>query len=630
MGEIGPDVREGLKIELNPKAVSKREDPPGRKKTAEKIIELRAKRNKLRNEIGSDKDRSREALRVASDYLQESEKIEEKLREREEGWLVKIRGWLGVKDNQSEDMRQELELMGQEMKKVLIERKRLDDQIDEIGKEVGELPKLAKLLRSYYEGIANRPLSNEKKRALLKPEILADLTMKEYITLWRRLNPQFLTHITRQGFRDHTGMNWHNAGLYDHQNGFVSVLKNGKKLIPPWGTIGLKDYEEEAVDEWLKIQGVLGEKSEKGAIARFEKIVGGKSISGVPKYPDKMAIHFMAGVVGNDYYGGEKDNEAFFVFPTDIVASQYNFHIYQREKSLVENDTGLMGNLAWNDVYVWPGKNGAIKLTIDAGIVFLPKDTLVDRKTGSVYASKIEMDGDEQRRVMVEDEKLVGQFVNWWQKKYGGNDLIEIADSWKKEEDRETESEFFTELAEGLNLLGFEKSSVINLAKEIIGRIQERYGFNLSYLLAKGRGEKELTFGGVGKKTETVAIDEALKRLKAFSSEELIEAVKKSGANWKRAENSIKAKEYWESFFRENPNLKPNHVYYYNGRPTEAVLTFLTTNGIGKVSTSEEDGSLLGFDDHHVEDIEIDQRAHPYYEEIRKMAKVVIGKHYGS
>ena len=43
------------------------------------------------------------------------------------------------------------------------------------------------------------------------------------------------------------------------------------------------------------------------------------------------------------------------------------------------------------------------------------------------------------------------------------------------------------------------------------------------------------------------------------------EKLQSASANWKRAENTTTAKEYWERYFTQHPEQKPKHIVFYNG-----------------------------------------------------------------
>ena len=104
--------------------------------------------------------------------------------------------------------------------------------------------------------------------------------------------------------------------------------------------------------------------------------------------------------------------------------------------------------------------------------------------------------------------------------------------------------------------------------------------------------------------------------------------VRGSSARFKRAKNTVPAKEYWEDYFSKNPDLRPKHVIYYDGDPTNAVYKFQQENNIGSANTSKVDGQLLGFDDHHVTDMTNDPRANVGHQELVDLGNKIIREHY--
>lgn len=111
---------------------------------------------------------------------------------------------------------------------------------------------------------------------------------------------------------------------------------------------------------------------------------------------------------------------------------------------------------------------------------------------------------------------------------------------------------------------------------------------------------------------------------------ECVKDFKDSSAKYKRAENTITAKEYWEDYFSKNPDLKPKHIIYYDGDPTRAIYKFQQKNGIGSADTSRVDGQLLGFDDHHVTDMRSDPRANAGHQELVDLGNRIIKEHFVS
>ena len=336
---------------LNPKTISKNIDQSGRETVAAKVHQSW----QLRDDIQS---------------------TESKLDERQNNLLVKIRSKLHMPD------REVVELQAQ-----LLEQKTHQSQ----------LPNPREMIDDFYKKTSEKPLSNQEKRDLLRPEVLKELTIDEYVALWKRLNPYFLSHVTRQGFRDHNAMVYHSGGLEEYHGGFIEVIKDEKQIRPPFAIEGLKGRDPTSVEIFLSNY-VLQADTEDEAKERFDALLH-KSLAVAPKYPDKTAVHFAAQLVADSYYGGETGNECFFVFPTDVLASQSSFAFNGREKDF----THPQSETKWNDVFIWPNTLENPGVPIDAGMVFLPEHMQVDPKTGSKYASEIKIVDGKERMVMIDD-----------------------------------------------------------------------------------------------------------------------------------------------------------------------------------------------------------------------------------
>ena len=465
----------------------------------------------------------------------------------------------------------------------------IEDELKTLREKQAEIPSPKQLLEAYYEKVATQPLTNEQKRELLKPEVLASLSTDEYIALWRRLNPHFLAHVTRQGFRDHNAMIYHSAGLEELHNGFLNVMEDERLLRPPIALAGLKNRDEASVRQWLS-DWVLQAEYQQQAKKRLNNLLH-FHLASAPKYPDETAVHFAAQIVADGYYGGESSNEVFFIYPSDVLASQHPFAFNGWEKDL----TKPQSETKWNDVFVWPEGVDNPGIPIDAGMVFLPENTPVDPQTGSKYASEVRVIDGQEKRVMVEDTALVDAFVEWGKKLDDQSPLKKLFTAYKEErhyyQQQELKEECFTSFIRELESLGFRADASAALASKLIGEMYWRDSF-----------DQEILQG----------------------------IVKGSGAHWKRAENTISAREYWEIFFSKNPHLQPKHVQYYVGDPTNAVLEFQRQNNIGRADTSKTDGQLLGFEDHHILDMENDPRANAGYDDLIAKADKIIRDHYGT
>lgn len=579
-----------LKKELtDPRTISKKLDLEGRSETARAILEARASARATKEGIAGSEQKTQEIAELTSaSYQQERQKMGE-LTQRLETLVVKLKNVVGLGDKQSVALQDEISAIKSEKDAFYAQSFAIEDELKSLKEKQAGIPNPKQLFEAYYEKVATQPLSNEQKRELLKPEVLSSLSTEEYTALWRRLNPHFLSHVTRQGFRDHNGMFYHSAGMQDFHNGFLGVMQDERLLRPPMALGELKTRDEASIRKWMG-DWALGAEDEEKAREKLNSLLH-FHLASAPKYPDETAVHFAAQIVADSYYGGESSNEVFFIYPSDVLASQHAFAFNGWEKDL----TKPQSETKWNDVFVWPHTVDNPGITIDAGMVFLPEKTLVDPETGSKYASEIKVVDGQEKRVMIEDSALIDSFVEWGKKLDETSPLKQAFTAYKEERNYHRQQDMrescFAAFVRDLQGLGFRTDAAAALANKVIGEMYYR---------------------------------------EVFDDEILQGVIRDSGAHWKRAENTVSAKEYWESFFAKNPNLRPKHIEYYDGDPTTAVLEFQQQNNIGRADTSKTDGQLLGFDDNHVLDMEKDSRSNVGYDELVATADKIIKDHYGA
>ena len=464
------------------------------------------------------------------------------------------------------------------------------------------------------------PTPEEKEKSLTF-ENLSQLSTAEYLEKWRTLNPFFVTHVTRQGIRDHNSMIYHSAGMGEFQNGFKNIVESGKNLQSPaeirYG-IG-KNFTEDDVAKFLD-QELFSDKDTDihrySAESLVDSLPLNASMGAADTWADKQAIHFAQHTVLNETYGGENGNEAFFVFPTDVIASQCRFGGHMHDKDLTTAQTQY--ERKWNDLFVWEDSSRSIP--IDAGLTFLPNSQPVDRETGSKYATEeITTDSGETVRVPVKDEKVIQAF----------------SDCMKSFTPDSKEMQFYDEngnhniepLVSKLAATGI--ASVEDIRKLLAG------GSEYSFRNFAENGD----FGNVylyGEEREA--------KSKAEIQEMSIENwLRDHNLGLKLAENPVPASEYWEKYFTEHPEAKPAHIIYYDGDPTKAVTDLLAKNGIleetysysredrdhtqnftGTGDSVERDGKLLGFESHYVENMEEDADIQAEHKRFNEIAKRVI------
>lgn len=523
------------------------------------------------------------------------------LEQRLETVAARLKKLFRIKDKSATEMQTEIGTLEAEMEELISQALALRDDLKKLAQEQAELPNPEKMLEAYYAKMETMPLSNEEKRELLHPEVLAELSTEEYIALWRRLNPHFLSHVTRQGFRDHNAMVYHSAGLQEFHDGLTSVLRDQKLLRPPIAVRdGLLARDEASIRKFLEDWALRAEDEEE-AKKRLNAQLN-HTLATAPKYPDKTAVHFAAQIVADGYYGGEKNNEAFFLYPSDVLASQHDFAFNGWEKDF----TKPQSETKWNDVFVWPSTLDNPGIPVDAGVVFLPETTPVDPQTGSKYASEVKTVDGEEKRVMVEDEKLIAAFVDWTENLTDESPVIQAYkeyderknDYWSSREDRQREC--FDVFRKEIMKLGFDEETAMDITYSLFSSVDGINQYQYTGAIGFGESKKEA----------------ALSKLRQAS------------ANWKRATNTVTAKEYWEAYFEQHPDQKLKHVVFYDGTPTTAIHEFQTRHNIGQADTSEKEGDLLGFDDRLVRDIHEDPRARRGYDEFIATAHRIIEEHY--
>lgn len=455
--------------------------------------------------------------------------------------------------------------------------------------------------------------SPESKERNLTFENLSNLPTEEYIELWRHLNPFYVTHATRQGVRDHAGMMYHTAGTGAFQNGGKKVFKDDKMLRSPAEvTYGLPpDFTEEDVSEVLD-ELVFSSKDFEGWSPQqiLRNLPFNFTLASAKPWADKQAIHFAQHTVLSELYGGESNNEIFFVFPTDVIASQCRFGGHMHRQLTTAQ---VSSERKWNDLFVWP-EDGRIPL--DAGLVFLPKSQLVDKNTGSKYATRKVVDEAENVELVPErDESRIVRFREWMAGlSKDSPEMIAI-----------NESDDYSLAEEKLREIGIPEEAFSDMLY---------YGNHYSLLDCAENGHfdniYDLPEEEQAKMTKEEVLDYSVRNYLASHVADL-----------KLAEDTITAEEYWGQYFSENPDQKPAHIIYYDGDPSTAVRTFLIENGIleeghgvsfykhrddsqkvitGPGDTSDRDGGMLGFDEHYIGDGSQDEHLNAEHRRFNELA----------
>lgn len=452
------------------------------------------------------------------------------------------------------------------------EESKIEKELKIPGKDL-ELGEARRMLAGFYERqtkLWQEAPVDPKDLEYLHESYLSRLNLEQYITLLKKFPSRFLTHVTRQGIRDHIS---HHAAYYgDFINGFVDILKAGKldSVASQMFRNGLKDEEvakflyleeykkrdaedlkrryadEQMMNMLIRNMGV------EPAMQFIKKRSRDETLSSIIENPnspriyrDKSSIHFAFDWVADSYYGGESGNEIFFALPAVYAASELGLTSgISGEK---ENNRGSYGMGkpeadGWNDVWVNGVKNG---ININTALVFIPENTQVDRNTGSRY----ELD---ENLKPVENSELISEVVKLMRRPdivaYARKNGLANIGYWETESDLK-------------KLTGLNSDLLFFIARDL---------FFVSYL--DNFESDDPSIGPVGKQNY-------INNGGAYNA--VREKLSQGGYNFKRSSDTISSKEYWEDFFAKNPNLRPTKIVYYRGSPERALDEFCKKNGLG-------------------------------------------------
>jgi hypothetical protein len=402
---------------------------------------------------------------------------------------------------------------------------------------------------------ADSEYTNEDVKKFFSEEHLSSLSVEDYALLLKRFPGEMVAHVTRQGIRDHTGHMYHTAGEGDYSNSFMKMLHDGR-LRSPLGVRLTENNKEQAISELLNLDLF---NSKQDALDYLKTFLGAGGI-----YVDAMAIHFATEEVADCFYGSEKGNEIFIVYPSAYIASQYYFSGQLNEK----------GGGYWNDQWVWANEERGMDL--DAGLVFVPEEAMVDKKTGSRYEL------DENRKPIKN---------------------IEYRDAFKSVIDSTDFHDFAKQVMQ---------------VYEEVGKVWDRFGLmsedqEKQFKLEPFRQKLEHEFSISDRRLQTAVLDyhnlfsliylkkdqEGGKEGVSLMIESKIEAAMQDlGILYAEAKDPINSKEYWETYFSKNPTQKPSKVVYYKGSdPTRALHEWRDSNKI----YNKSDDKFIGFPERSVE-----------------------------
>lgn len=466
--------------------------------------------------------------------------LKNKINDFSDSFLKKILNNQGIKNLQAElsigkqsfeDLKNKIQELKEEKTKVNFELNEIYSLLDMKG---------AKIISENFhkrelEIWKNADYDFETLEKYFNEENLKDASLEDYIILLQRFPSNMLTHVTRQGIRDHTGHMFHSAGVGAYSKGFMEILEDGR-LRSPLGVYLSQENKKQAIENFLHLD--LYDSRER-AMEYLNYKLNPRAMSDAGSYSDSNAIHFAAEEVADCYYGSEKFNEMFVCFPSAFIASQYYYN-----GNIISGGSGY-----WNDAWVWANEERGIDL--DCGLVFIPKNAKVDKKTGSRYEL------DENQNPIVDDIniKILRNIIN-----INNSEIDEINKEF--EEYNKKRSDFSGNLSKHL----FEKNKqkireILNIKDgDLLDVISEN-----PYILKEIKNTHEIY----------LSHDDYEARLDSV----IRSILEENGLYYKHATNTINSQDFWENYFKESKTKKPNKIIYYEEQnPTLALYNFRQKN----------------------------------------------------
>lgn len=441
------DPRRELLEELSsPSHIAKTQYPEELKALGEiqnRSLASHEENNASRQNSLSQREEEKTSLLINKNNLQEQVVLETSKKD-----SIEKRLWPFGKEKKIQEQNQKLGKIAFELKNIDESIRKTEEAKVILMEEISERPELEpvrEIFRDIMPLFQNDVMTKEQKELLFDPEFLSSLTLEEYVKLWRLGSPYYLGHSTKQGIKDHVRGDMENfagGGQWEFHNGFKKILEDNFLFKSPrlaktdiklsketteeeisniikdvsrnisletvvreiisdidkremrgysLGYILTDSIEVQAKDSENWVEAITDMVIEEGVVRKITKQTidsletvlsteKNSPLTGFPYVVDSSAIHFSSGEILNDIYGGEYSNEIFFIFPTDLVASQYTFATNYREGDITKKPAKIENK--WNDVFVWTDDE---TISLNAGIVFLPENTPVNPKNGSIY-----------------------------------------------------------------------------------------------------------------------------------------------------------------------------------------------------------------------------------------------------
>ena len=548
------------------KDFSKQSSQEDRDRAAKEIWEKR-KENQARKQELSDKEKE------LKERLEGLKKLEETIADLSENGLSKIKNYFRIRSLRSE----------------LAEGENTYNELKDKEIDSPDMDEPRRMLESFYNGEkekwAKAGYAPEDIKEQFSEEHLKGLSVEDYALLMKRFPGEMVTHVTRQGIRDHASSFWHTAGKGKFSDGFKEMLAGGK-LRSSLGIALQEHSKEEAMAKFLHLDNLDDLLPNNTELSRRDKALMmynnsfESSMATSSPFTDRAAVHVASENVMDEMYGSERGNEIFIAYPSAYVASQLRF--------------GGKGTLAdtradqHNDKWIYTKDHEGMPL--GAGLVFLPQDARVDPKNGSRYEIGPDNNPIENESAREGLERLVSSpefetIVQQIEKQLGSlTRELPSSSTWESELDRS-----------GWD--GYGRKDVLKILLPVRDKIREVTGITDDRILSAIFDYSNVT-------SLKYANIESSERERNIKTNFIIDQIlSQSGTRFIEAKNTISSEEYWNQYFAAHPDEKPPKIVFYSGGdPSRALNEWREKNGIVK-RTSDP---TYGFSEHEIGDSSIE------------------------
>ena len=371
--------------------------------------------------------------------------------------------------------------------------------------------------------------SEDEIDTYFREDVLSKMDLREYIAYLQKVPSHMVTHVSRFGIRDHEGHMYHTKGLGEYFDSFTRMLES-QRLYSPLGVYLAQEDNKDAIKKFLDLDRFQTRDEFENA---YRDLLNPNHYT-AGSFADRSAIHFVTDYVGDIYYGSEKRNEVFVVFPSMLIANEYK---YSGQLNRADGGYG-------NDQWVWQKEMQGMDL--NAGIVFLPENARVSMESGSRY-------------VLTEDKKPVFNQALYDQ-------LFEL---FSNEECRKE----FTKYYDQFENLRWNEDYLKPQIIEKFNDFMKKHGVDLDRL------EVLITI----RHKESLPDDSDDSKIGKF----VVELMRGAGFYFETVGESVSSREFWENYFKENPESRPSKIVYYDVSLSPSVALYSWQKKFGLTKTHE-------------------------------------------